>query len=40
MILIDKELGKAIPCGVYDIAPNDWASVWITHDTAEAIQKW
>jgi hypothetical protein len=32
----DKELGKAIPYGVYDIAANNgWVSVGITHDTAE-----
>jgi transposase len=32
----DKELGKAIPYGVYDIARNEgWVSVGITHDTAE-----
>jgi hypothetical protein len=28
----DKELGKAIPYGVYDIgANNDWVSVGVTH---------
>ena len=32
---IDKELGKAIPYGVYDIANNEgWVSVGISHDTA------
>jgi len=31
----DKELGKAIPYGVYDIANNEgWVSVGISHDTA------
>lgn len=42
---IDKELGKAIPHGVYDIAHNEgWVSVGIDHDTAEfavaSIRKW
>jgi hypothetical protein len=33
---IDKELGKAIPYGVYDIAANaGWVSVGTDHDTAE-----
>jgi len=33
---IDKELGKAIPYGVYDIAHNQgWVSVGISSDTAE-----
>jgi len=33
---IDKELGKAIPYGVYDIAQNQgWVSVGISSDTAE-----
>jgi hypothetical protein len=41
----DKELGKAIPYGVYDLANNEgWVSVGITHDTAEfaaaTIQRW
>ncbi len=41
----DKELGKAIPYGVYDIARNEgWVSVGITHDTAEfsveTIRRW
>ena len=32
---IDKELGKAIPCGVYDLRHNQgWVSVGIDHDTA------
>jgi len=32
---IDKNLGKAIPYGVYDIANNEgWVSVGISHDTA------
>ena len=32
---IDKELGKAIPYGVYDVANNEgWVSVGIDHDTA------
>ena len=32
---IDKDLGKAIPYGVYDLASNEgWVSVGITHDTA------
>ena len=32
----DKELGKAIPYGVYDLTANDgWVSVGIDHDTAE-----
>ncbi len=31
----DKDLGKAIPYGVYDLASNEgWVSVGITHDTA------
>jgi transposase len=42
---IDKKLGKAIPYGVYDIGQNNgWASVGVTHDTAEfaaeTIRKW
>jgi len=33
---VDKELGKAIPHGVYDIGANaGWVSVGIDHDTAE-----
>src|SRR5665213_655489 len=32
---IDKDLGKAIPYGVYDVANNEgWVSVGISHDTA------
>ena len=32
----DKEKGKAIPYGVYDLAENEaWVSVGISHDTAE-----
>ena len=32
----DKELGKAIPYGVYDMAANlGWVSVGVDHDTAE-----
>ncbi len=32
----DKELGKAIPYGVYDVADNSgWVSVGIDHDTAD-----
>jgi len=32
---IDKELGKAIPYGVYDVGNNEgWVSVGISHDTA------
>ena len=31
----DPELGKAIPCGVYDVAANKgWVSVGVDHDTA------
>jgi hypothetical protein len=33
---IDKELGKAVPYGVYDVANNvGWVSVGTDHDTAE-----
>jgi len=33
---VDRELGKAIPYGVYDLARNEaWVSVGIDHDTAE-----
>ncbi len=33
---IDKDLGKAIPYGVYDIGLNTaWVSVGVDHDTAE-----
>jgi hypothetical protein len=42
---LDKELGKAIPYGVYDVGENKgWVSVGIDHDTArfatEAIRRW
>src|SRR5271166_3124214 len=42
---MDKELGKAIPYGVYDLAGNQgWVSVGVDHDTArfaaEAIHRW
>jgi DDE family transposase len=42
---MDKELGKAIPYGIYDITENEgWVSVGIDHDTArfaaEAIHRW
>lgn len=41
----NKELGKAIPYGVYDIAQNEaWVSIGISKDTAEfaveAIRRW
>jgi hypothetical protein len=41
----DKELGKAIPYGVYDIDKNEaWVSVGVSRDTAEfaveAIRRW
>ena len=41
----DKELGKAIPYGVYDIGENvGWVNIGIDHDTAffavESIRKW
>jgi hypothetical protein len=41
----DKELGKAIPYGVYDMTDNSgWVSVGITHDTAQfavnSIRRW
>jgi Rhodopirellula transposase DDE domain len=41
----DKQLGKAVPYGVYDIAENEaWVSVGISSDTAEfaveAIRRW
>jgi len=33
---LDKELGRAVPYGVYDIASNfGWVSVGVDHDTAE-----
>ena len=42
---IDKELGKAIPYGIYDIKNNEgWVSVGIDHDTASfavaSIRSW
>jgi hypothetical protein len=42
---LDKELGKAIPYGVYDLTRNEaWVSVGIDHDTAQfaaaAIGRW
>jgi hypothetical protein len=42
---VDKDLGKAIPYGIYDIAANaGWVSVGIDHDTAEfavnSIDRW
>jgi hypothetical protein len=42
---MDKQLGKAIPYGVYDLSENQgWVSVGIDHDTArfaaEAIRRW
>jgi len=42
---IDKELGKAIPYGVYDVDRNEaWVNVGIDHDTAEfaveSIKRW
>ena len=42
---LDRELGKAIPYGVYDLAANaGWVSVGIDHDTAafavESIRRW
>jgi transposase len=41
----DKELGKAIPHGIYDIGRNEgWVTVGISHDTAEfaveSIRRW
>jgi hypothetical protein len=41
----DKQLGKAVPYGVYDIGKNEgWVSVGIDHDTAsfaaETIRRW
>jgi len=41
----DKDLGKAIPYGIYDIADNSgWVSVGVTHDTAQfavnAVRRW
>jgi hypothetical protein len=42
---IDKDLGKAIPYGVYDVAANaGWVSVGTGHDTAafaaESVRRW
>ncbi len=42
---IDKELGKAIPYGIYDVSRNEgWVNVGIDHDTAafavESIHQW
>lgn len=42
---VDKELGKAIPYGVYDLARNQgWVNVGCDHDTAafavESIRRW
>jgi Rhodopirellula transposase DDE domain len=42
---VDKELGRATPYGVYDLARNQgWVTVGIDHDTAEfavaSIQRW
>jgi hypothetical protein len=41
----DKELGKAIPYGVYDLSSNEgWVSVGIDHDTAQfataSVRRW
>jgi hypothetical protein len=41
----DKDLGKAIPYDIYDVAENaGWVSVGVTHDTAQfavqAIRRW
>jgi hypothetical protein len=41
----DKDLGKAIPYGVYDVTSNEgWVSVGIDHDTAEfaaaSVRRW
>jgi hypothetical protein len=41
----NKELGKAIPYGVYDVADNSgWVSIGVTHDTAQfavnAVRLW
>jgi hypothetical protein len=42
---IDRDLGKAVPYGVYDVARNEgWVNVGIDHDTAEfaveSIRRW
>ena len=41
----DKELGKVVPYGVYDVGANaGWVSLGIDHDTAQfavnAIRRW
>lgn len=41
----DKDLGKAVPYGVYDLANNEgWVSVGINHDTAQfaanSVRRW
>ena len=41
----DKELGKAIPYGIYDVAANTgWVSVGADHDTSafavETLRRW
>jgi hypothetical protein len=42
---LDKELGKAIPYGVYDVMRNEgWVSIGVNHDTSEfaveSIRRW
>lgn len=42
---IDRELGKAVPYGVYDVARNEgWVNVGINHDTSEfaveSLRRW
>ena len=42
---LDKDLGKAVPYGVYDLLRNEgWVSVGVNHDTAEfaveSIRRW
>jgi len=42
---VDKELGKAVPYGVYDLSSNSgWVSVGLDHDTAsfavETVRRW
>ena len=42
---VDKDLGKAIPYGVYDLSANTgWVSVGCDHDTAEfaveSLRRW
>jgi len=44
-LLVDRDLGKAIPYGVYDMINNQgWVSVGIDHDTAQfatnSIRRW